>query len=450
MSRRIPVAMTIAGSDSGGGAGIQADLKTFSALGVHGTVALTSITAQNTMKVSAIYDLPGWMVYEQIKVVFEDMGIDAAKTGMLSNNEIITSVAQASEDFKLKLVVDPVMVAKSGARLLREDAIDTLKKLLLPRAFLTTPNAPEAGILAGFKVENFDDAKRAAKKIHELYGVEAVVVKGGHISAEEVVDVLYYNNEYTYYRSPRYPHGCFHGAGCSYSAAITAMLAKGYGVIEAVREAKLFIDLAIDYGLKLGRGHCPVNPMAYIEIPALKYKAIENVRKAVEIVLEKQHLILPYTPEVGINVVEAIDSRYARRIEDVVGVEGRLVKSGLRLVKVGDVKPGASSHLARLVLTLMKRGLKIRGAINIKYSEDLISKAQKKDLRVVFIDRTKEPLELRTKEHGTMEWIASQIKIENGEPDLIYDKGDVGKEPMIRVLGENSIHAVEKLLSILS
>lgn len=446
---KIPVAMTIAGSDSGGGAGIQADLKTFSALGVHGTVAITSVTAQNTLKVTAIHDLPSWMVYEQIKVVYEDIGIDAAKTGMLSNSEIIKSVANAVRDFNLKLIVDPVMVAKSGARLLREEAVEALKKQLLPQALIVTPNAPEASILAGFKVENLEDAVKAAKVIHELYGVEAVVVKGGHIDHPEVVDVLYYNGEYYYLKSQRFPHGCFHGAGCAYSAAITAFIAKGYDLVKAVEEAKKFIDTAIYYGLRVGRLHCPVNPLAYLEIPALKYVAVENVRRAVEILIENQVKVLPYIPEVGLNVVEAIDARYARTPMDVIGVEGRIVKAGNKLIKVGDIKPGASSHLARFIITLMKNGHKVKAALNIKYSPIIVEKALKSGLKVVFVDRTREPEDLKKAETGSMEWIASQVPLELREPDLIYDKGDVGKEAMIRVTGRDAVEAVEKLLSIL-
>lgn len=441
--------MTIAGSDSGGGAGIQADLKTFSALGVYGTTAITSITAQNTLSVNAIYDLPAWIVYEQIKTVYEDLGIDAAKTGMLSNSDIIKAVADAVDEFHIKLVVDPVMVAKSGARLLREDAIETFKKQLIPKATIITPNIHEASILAGFKVETIEDSEKAAKTIHETYGVEAVVVKGGHLRQHEVIDVLYFNGDYHYLRSERFPHGCFHGAGCSYSAAITAYLAKGFSILDSIREAKKFIDMAIQYGVKVGKGYCPVNPMAYIEIPALKFIAYENVRKAIEILLENQALVLPNTPEVGINIVEAIDYRYAKTILDVIGVEGRIVRAGNRLIRVGDIKPGGSSHLARLVLALIKHGHDVRAALNIKYDQLLIDKAMRNGLKTIFIDRSREPSELRQVETGTMEWIASQIPTGYIELDIVYDKGDLGKEPMIRILGRNAVEVVEKLLSIL-
>ncbi|MEM4369441.1 MAG: bifunctional hydroxymethylpyrimidine kinase/phosphomethylpyrimidine kinase, partial [Desulfurococcaceae archaeon] len=187
--RRIPVAITIAGSDSGGGAGIQADLKTFSALGVYGVTAITSITAQNTYRVSAVHDLPGWFVYEQVKTIAEDMGIDAGKTGMLSNIDIVQHVARALRDFRFPTVVDPVMVAKSGAKLLRDDAVEALCRHILPLALVVTPNAMEASILSGRSVRNVEDAKEAARVIHEKYGTVAVVVKGGHLEEEKVVDV---------------------------------------------------------------------------------------------------------------------------------------------------------------------------------------------------------------------------------------------------------------------
>lgn len=440
--RRIPVAMTIAGSDSGGGAGIEADLKTFSALGVHGTAAITSVTAQNTLTVSAIHDLPGWMVYEQIRVVHEDIGVDAAKTGMLSNAEIIASVARAVEDFNIRLVVDPVMVAKSGARLLREDAVDALKKQLLPLALAVTPNAFEAEILAGFKVESVEDAGKAAETIHEKYGVPAVIVKGGHLKHEEVVDVLYYNGEYHYLRSQRFPHGCFHGAGCAFSAAIAAFLAKGYGVVEAVKAAKNFIDLAIDYGVKIGKGHCPVNPSAFIEIPALKYRALESVRHAVEVLLEKQELVLPYTPREGISIAEAISPLYARSVDDVAGVEGGVVEAGGRLVRTGDVKPGGSPRLATLVLALRRAGCEVGAAVSVRYAPEVVEAASRRGFKTLFVEPG-EGFE------GLIERVASQIPAGRDAPDLICCPRGVSGEGLIVVLAESAVEAVGKLLAIL-
>jgi len=222
----LPVAITIAGSDSGGGAGIEADLKTFMALGVHGAVAITSITAQNTYQVTMIHDLPPEMVAEQIRVVHRDMGIDAGKTGMLSNKDIIKIVAETVEELGFPLVVDPVMVAKSGARLLREDAVETLIKHLIPKATIVTPNIPEAEILAGIKIESLDDMVEAARIIVEKHGAEAAIVKGGHLGGDESVDVLYYRGKHYYFRAERIQTKNTHGTGCSFSAALAALLAK--------------------------------------------------------------------------------------------------------------------------------------------------------------------------------------------------------------------------------
>lgn len=448
---KVPVALTIAGSDSGGGAGIQADLKAFAALGVHGAVAITSVTAQNTRTITATHDLPGWLVYEQIRVVAEDMGVDAGKTGMLSNSEIIEYVSKAVRDFKFPLVVDPVMVAKSGASLLREEAYEALCKLLLPLALVTTPNAAEASVLAGIYVNRIEDAIRAARLIHEKYGTEAVVVKGGHLKEDKVVDVLYYQGSYYYFESERDQEGCFHGAGCSYSAAITAYLAKGYGVVEAVGRAKEFVGLAIKYGLKVGRGYCPVNPIAWLEIPAEKYWAIEDVKQALNLLLENADRVLPYVPEVGMNLARVVDPRYARSPRDVVAVSGRIVRAGEKLIPVGPVEFGASSHLARLLLEAIKHDPRIRAAVNVKYSHELVEKALKKGYVAVYVDRRLEPPEFRVVEGASIPWIVKEAFRKAGvTPDLIYDEGDLGKEPMIRLLGKSAVEVVKKLLDVVT
>ncbi|WP_440059429.1 bifunctional hydroxymethylpyrimidine kinase/phosphomethylpyrimidine kinase [Thermogladius sp. 4427co] len=445
---KIPTALTIAGSDSSGGAGIEADLKTFSALGVYGAVAITCVTAQNTYAVLGVFCLPGRIVYEQIRSVYEDIGIDAVKTGMLGNADIVDNIADAISDLRLKnIVVDPVLSSKTGFRLLDDEGLERLRKRILPQSLLVTPNAIEAGVLSGMRVESLEEAKQAARKISSLYGVPAVLVKGGHLKEKDSIDVLYFDGDYYFFTSPRMPQGCFHGAGCSFSAAITSMLARGVRLVEAVEKAKEFINVAIKYGTGVGRGFCPVDPLAYLYIPASKYRAIESVMRAVDILLEKQDLLLPYVPEVGMNIAEAIEARFVNSIEDVIAVEGRIVRAGRRLVKVGDIKPGGSSHLARLLISLIKRGFDVRGAVNVGYSKQLIEKAIAKGYKVVFVDRRREPLEIKHALSGSMEWIASQV--EGSTPDIIYDEGDVGKEPMIRVLGSSAVDAVEKLLSIL-
>ena len=254
-----PRALTIAGSDSGGGAGIQADLKTFAALGVYGTSAVTAITAQNTVGVRAVHDVPPAIVAAQIDAVLDDIGADAAKTGMLSSAEIIEVVAERLRAHSVtRLVVDPVMVAKSGDRLLREDAVAALRELLIPLAAVVTPNAPEASVLAGLEVVDDATAREAARRIHAL-GPSLVIVKGGHLGGERSDDVAFDGASFEVLSAPRIDTPHTHGTGCTFSAAIAAELARGRSPLDAARAAKAFLHGAIEHAEPLGAGHGPVN-----------------------------------------------------------------------------------------------------------------------------------------------------------------------------------------------
>ncbi|MEW9502865.1 bifunctional hydroxymethylpyrimidine kinase/phosphomethylpyrimidine kinase [Jeotgalibacillus marinus] len=260
---RISKALTIAGSDSGGGAGIQADLKTFQELEVYGMSAITAVTAQNTLGVQGIFPLTVEAVIDQIKSVGADLHPNAVKTGMLFNSEIIEAVAHAIKKEKMaKVVVDPVMIAKGGSPLLLEESVDTLKKKLIPIAFCITPNIPEAEKLVGFKIVSLEDRKRAAKTIFDL-GAKSVVIKGGHDDGNEVTDLLFDGNTYHLFSSPRIDTKHTHGTGCTFAAAVTAELAKGKSILEAVETAKSFIHAAIEDSLGIGAGHGPTNHMAY-------------------------------------------------------------------------------------------------------------------------------------------------------------------------------------------
>jgi hydroxymethylpyrimidine/phosphomethylpyrimidine kinase len=257
----LPVALTIAGSDSGGGAGIQADLKTFAALGVHGTSAITAITAQNTVTVTRILELPVEMIRAQIDAVVEDLAPAATKTGMLSSPQIIECVAEAVRDHRLeRLVVDPVMVAKGGARLLREDAVAALRTRLLPLAAVLTPNLPEAEVLLGRALRTPKERHQAARDLVAL-GARAVVVKGGHSHEDMAIDTFFDGTTLEELSAPRLGTANTHGSGCTFSAAIAAGLARGLDLRTSVAQAKEFITGAIRHALELGAGHGPVNPM---------------------------------------------------------------------------------------------------------------------------------------------------------------------------------------------
>lgn len=257
-------AMTIAGSDSGGGAGIQADLKTFQELKVFGTSALTAVTAQNTLGVQGVFPMEPEAVARQIQSVGEDIGTDALKTGMLFNAGIIQAVSEKIKQFGWeKVVVDPVMIAKGGASLLQQEAVSALKNQLLPLCLIITPNIPEAEVLTGMSIRSMDDKKEAAKRIHAL-GVKNIVIKGGHDKeTNESVDILFDGMEFVFFSTPRIETNNTHGTGCTFSAAITAQLAKGSSVREAVSIAKDFIQAAIANPLGIGNGHGPTNHWAF-------------------------------------------------------------------------------------------------------------------------------------------------------------------------------------------
>ncbi len=252
--------MTIAGSDSGGGAGIQADLKTFAALGVYGTSALTAITAQNTQRVEDVLELPPAMVAAQIDAIIGDIGADAVKTGMLSNASIIQVVVDKVREHRLpNLVVDPVMVAKSGDSLLREEAVEALRERLVPLAVVITPNVPEAEVLADTKIESAEDAREAARRIHEM-GAQNVVIKGGHAAwTPAAVDLFFDGESFHEFEAPRVDTNSTHGTGCTFASAIAASLAKGSSPREAVAMAKAYVTRALQQAYPVGHGHGPVH-----------------------------------------------------------------------------------------------------------------------------------------------------------------------------------------------
>ncbi|MEM4664588.1 MAG: bifunctional hydroxymethylpyrimidine kinase/phosphomethylpyrimidine kinase [Sulfolobales archaeon] len=449
--REVPVAMTIAGVDSGGGAGIAADLKTFAALGVHGTLAVTALTAQNTYSVTGIHEVPTEFVELQIRTVWEDMGIDAAKTGMLSSSPIVRAVARSVKNYGFPLVVDPVMVAKSGAKLLADEAIETLKRELLPLAKVVTPNKFEAEILSGVKIEKLEDAEEAARIIARELGVEAVVVKGGHIhQGPRATDVVYLGGAVKRVESPR-ADGCTHGTGCSFSAAIAANLAKGLPVLDSIVEAKNFIFTAIARSYRVGKGSCPVNPTAFIELDAELYRAQKTLAEVLDR-MSSEHLsrkLAKVIPEVQSNLVYSVPKHLALSTADVVGVPGRIVKHAGRVKVYTYPQPGASEHVARLVLEAMRYDSSIRSAMNIRYSSELVEAARKLGMSVVVIDRREEPEDVRRVEGASLPWMLRKAVEQLGRvPDVLADTGDIGKEPMIRVFGKTPNDVLDKVIKL--
>ncbi|MDP2768023.1 MAG: bifunctional hydroxymethylpyrimidine kinase/phosphomethylpyrimidine kinase [Candidatus Methanoperedens sp.] len=427
-------ALTIAGVDSGGGAGIAADLKTFAALGVHGTCVITSVTAQNTRGVMNYYDIPVSFIKEQFDAVVGDIRIDCAKTGMLSSPEIVRTVAKLVKKEKLPLVVDPVMAAEAGGELLKDEAVAVLIEELLPLAVVVKPNVSEAERLSGLKIKNIKDAEKAAKKIHDL-GAKAVIVTGGHL---EGTDVLF-DGEYTYIEGKLLKGGT-HGSGCTHSAALTAEIAKGASLVEAARSAKKFVEQAILSGVKIGGGAAPVNQLAHTLGEAERYRLINNVGEAVELV--ETNMAAELIPEVGCNIAMGISG--ASSVKDVAAVSGRIVRLKNKPHAVGCVAFGASSHVARIVLTALHAGSSMHAAMNIRYSEEALSACSKLGLNTASFSRDDEPQGVSTMEWGVNLAIRSTGRV----PDVIYDTGGVGKEAMIRLLGRDAVEVARRAVEI--
>lgn len=434
--------LTIAGSDSGGGAGIQADLKAITLLGGYGMSVLTALTAQNTVGVQAIHEVPAQFVESQIDSVLSDIGADAIKTGMLANAEIVEVVAKKIREYGVKkVVVDPVMVAKSGDSLLRKDAQDALIKRLIPFSMVVTPNLPEASVLSGFKVSSIEEMRKAAHRIYGL-GAKHVVVKGGHLKGM-AIDILYDGKRYVEIEGRRIGTKNTHGTGCTFASAIATLLARGETVSEAVRKAKIFITTAIQSGLSLGKGAGPTNPFAYVLREMERYRVIQELKKAFETLKEGKvgHLI----PEVSSNLGYALPQ--AEGIEDVAAFPGRIARWKNSVATFSDPEFGVSKHVANIILTVMKFDPDHCSAMNIRYSKENVAELRKKGFLVSHFDRRLEPKKVKEKEGSSLEWgVGEVLKKMKRVPDFIYDEGDVGKEPMIRVLGRDPVEVIQKIL----
>ncbi len=436
--------LTIAGSDSGGGAGIQADLKTISLLGGFGMSVLTALTAQNTKEVTAIHPVPQAFIEQQFDAVLSDIGADAAKTGMLFDAATIEVVADKLSTYGLeKVVVDPVMVAKGGDVLLVEEAKETLVKRLLPLALVVTPNIAEAQILTKRSINKEKDVQEAARIIHAM-GPKFVLIKGGHLEGP-AKDLLYDGNDFFEFSKERVHTRHTHGTGCVYSAAIATHLGMGLEVKEAVEKAKDFIHSAIRFALPLGHGHGPTNPYARFAREQERYRVLEELKEGLT---RLQQVPIGYlVPEVQSNLGYALP--FAETHADVAAFAGRLVRLGDKIVVVSGPAFGASRHVATIILTAMRHEPSCRSAMNIALSQDRIRKCEALGWKVCSFDRTDEPAAVKEKEGSSIEWgTDSVLSQESAIPDIIFDRGDIGKEPMIRVLGKNPSEVVDKVLRL--
>jgi hydroxymethylpyrimidine/phosphomethylpyrimidine kinase len=444
MPDKTAVALTIAGSDSGGGAGIQADLKTFSALGVFSKTVVTSITSQNTLGVQAVNDLSVGVVESQLKSILGDGKCQAVKTGMMGNEKIVDCVASLLKRYRVKnLVIDPVIFSSSGKKLLTPSGVEIMKESLLPLAYLVTPNIREAEILSGIKIRTLADRKRAARKILKL-GVRAVVVTGGHLKGKPE-DLYLDKNGFEILSSKRLSQSDPHGTGCVYSSAIAAGLALGKQTLMAVIDAKEFTGQAILGEVFSGAGNASVEPLSLLHRENEKAEAMTAMNRAIKIFRSER--IGSLVPEVQTNIGFGLNS--AKYHGDVLAIPGRIIKNGEDIFTGAEPEFGGSRHVANIVLTVMRHDPQKRAVMNIKYTDMLLSICQRLRFTIASFDRALEPKKVRVKEGSSLEWGTQQALTDYGSvPDIIYDLGGIRKEEMIRVIAKDIESLTDKILRI--
>jgi hydroxymethylpyrimidine/phosphomethylpyrimidine kinase len=437
-------ALTIAGSDSSGGAGIQADLKTFSAYQVFGKSVISSITSQNSMGVEATDAIAEDVVDRQLQAIFADTKPEAVKTGMLANDAIVETVAKALKRNRIKnLIVDPVIRSSSGKSLLSAKGVKALKERLLPLALCVTPNIKEAEVLSGLRIKAPADRLKAAKAILKL-GVKSVLITGGHLRGEPE-DFFYDGGRPWLLSSPRLVGEDIHGTGCVLSAAITAGLAGGKKIKDAIEDAKAFISDAILGRVQAGEGMACVDPMASLHQDRERLELLHRVTVAIDEL--KKAKIGDLIPEVQANL--AVGLKAARGYQDVVGIPGRIIKLGSDIVTLSPPQFAGSRHVADIVLTAMAHDPSKRAVMNIKYTDELIKICKRLKFTIGAFDRAKEPKRVKELEGSSLEWgTDTAIKKSGFVPDIIFDLGGVGKEEMIRVIADDIDSLVEKILKI--
>ncbi len=433
-----PVVMTVAGSDSGGGAGIQADLKTIEATGGFGVSALTAVTAQNTTGVESTHVLPVGELEAQLDAVLDDFEVAAVKTGMLATADIVETVTDYAADLACPLVVDPVMVAATGDRLLTE-AAEAAYEDLVAEATLVTPNADEAAVLTDVDPEDEAGARLAGQRLLST-GADAALVKGGHIPGAEVLDVLVTADHIETARHPRVDTDATHGSGCALSAAIATRLARGEPTVDAVGRSVAFMERAVRYHHDVGEGPGAVHHLVALRNEARREPTAEAVAETVRR-FEREN-VRPLVPEVGTDVVGA--APYAEGPDETAAVEGRITKTleGVRATR--GVRFDASGHVARFLLSAREYRPGLRFAANCRFGDAVEAALDSLGWPVAEYDRAAEPDDA----DGTMDWVARQAFAGGDRPVAVVDRGAVGKEPTTKLVAEDAATLAERVLEL--
>lgn len=433
--------LIIAGSDPGAGAGLQQDLKVATLLGTYGLTVVTALTVQNSLGVQAVHPVAPEVVEAQLDAILSDFPVAAVKVGMLANAAIVRVVARRLREFKPPyLVVDPIMAASSGADLLDPEGVAALQEEIFPLTYLLTPNAPEAARLTGLEVSSPADLEEAARRLRKL-GPEWVLAKGGHLP-EEPVDVLTDGVNAYHLPGPRLAAPHSHGSGCALATACAAYLAKGLSLPEAVNQARTLVAQALRWGLPLGGGRGPVNPYAPFARDLGRYQVLESLKEAAARL--QQEDLSPLIPEVMSNLAYA--APYAQGPEDVAAFPGRLLPSPQGLLIPAPPAFGASRRLAAVILAVQETQPLLKAAMNVRYFAGLEEIAPLLSLKAA-------PIVLSPENKGRegdslAAGVAAALKAGEPRPDLLYDRGDGGREPFLLILGPDPQTVAARALAL--
>ena len=445
---KINYALSIAGSDPCSGAGIQADIKIFSSLGVYGSSAITAITVQNTKEILEIFPIPSEIVIKQIKMILEDINIESIKIGMVYDESIITKIYDMLKNESIPIIIDPIFTSTSGQNLIKPKAMQQFTQKLLTIATITTPNIKEAIKLSGINIDTKEDIKKALQKIKELGPKNVIIKSGEHYRSKYSIDTLIDENlQIIEYSNPLLHIPENHGSGCNFSAALSAFISKGHEIPRACSMANQFVNKALQNLLYIGRGNPVVdNSITMTCLASYKFQVIEKLTTAIKD-LEYIKGMGKLIPETQSNFVYAIPN--ATSIMEVAGVKGRIVKIDETKVKASScIEFGASKHIASAVLSYMTINPTIRSGFNIKYDKKIIGLLQT-FLKVSEYERQLEPFEFKEKEGYTIPWGIKDSLRREPNANVIYHKGDIGKEPMIIVFGQNPTDIIEYLKRII-
>ena len=427
--------LSIGGSDPSSGAGIQSDIKVFSKLDIHCLTVITAITGQNTSNFGMVEPVSKNILENQLESIITDFKIDGIKIGMVYNSEIIKTLYHHLKKLKIPIVVDPVIKSTTGGMLIEKAAIIDFKKFIIPLATIITPNKFEAEILTKMKINSINTPEKIAKKIQRM-GAKNIVITGIKIKNKKISDFVLEKNK-KYYITDKEISKINRGSGCIHSASVLYSIVKNKNIRKALEFAKKNTFNSIKNSKKIGKGIAITNMEESNEMKLLnsinEFTKIKNIYKNI--------------PECQTNFVYS--KQKPKSIKEILGISGRIVKSGEEVIVAGDLAYGGSKHVATALLTVNKKYSKIQSAINVKYKNDTISKIKKLKLTTYDYDRNHEPKNVKNG-GSTIEWgIKNAIKNSTKPPDIIYHKGDFGKEPMIIVFAETPDIVIKKILKII-